>query len=145
MQPATISFCALPDFLYSAISRIESTDSFCAGSMKLQVLTTRTSASPARGVSSYPARARIPIITSLSTRFFGHPRLTNPTFGITARSFGLNGKTRFYHTSSRYPGGASASRKHSSRSLFVPQGDQWVDASGATRGNEAGGQGHDGQ
>src|SRR5580693_6681066 len=24
----------------------------------------------------------MPIITSLSTRFFGHPRLTNPTFGI---------------------------------------------------------------
>src|SRR5271169_3354624 len=24
----------------------------------------------------------MPIITSLSTRFFGHPRLTNPTFGM---------------------------------------------------------------
>src|SRR5271155_3311559 len=80
MQPATINFCARPNFLYSAISRMDSTDSFCAGSMKLQVLTTSTSASPARGVSSYPARARMPIITSLSTRFFGHPRLTNPTF-----------------------------------------------------------------
>src|SRR5437016_14402746 len=57
-----------------------STDSFCAASIKLQVLTTNTSASSARGVSSYPSRERMPIITSLSTRFFGHPRLTNPTF-----------------------------------------------------------------
>jgi hypothetical protein len=28
----------------------------------------------------------MPIITSLSTRFFGHPRLTNPTFGIADQS-----------------------------------------------------------
>ncbi len=83
MHPATISFCARPNFLYSAISRIDCTDSCCAGAMKLHVFTTSTSASPARGVISYPARARIPIITSLSTRFFGHPRLTNPTFGIS--------------------------------------------------------------
>src|SRR5713226_7001844 len=27
----------------------------------------------------------MPIITSLSTRFFGHPRLMNPTLGIQAR------------------------------------------------------------
>src|SRR5262249_16020230 len=80
--PATISFLAAPNFLCSAISRIASTDSFCAGSMKLQVLTTRTSASSARGVSWYPSPARMPIITSLSTRFFGHPRLTNPTLVI---------------------------------------------------------------
>src|SRR5205814_1714959 len=48
--------------------------------MKLHVFTTRISASAACGVSSYPSRERMPIITSLSTRFFGHPRLTNPTF-----------------------------------------------------------------
>src|SRR5689334_23386067 len=59
-----------------------STDSCCAASMKLQVFTTSTSASSARGVSSYPLRARIPIMTSLSTRFLGHPRLMNPTFGM---------------------------------------------------------------
>src|SRR5580704_3067527 len=82
MHPATINFCARPNFLYSAISRMDWTDSCCAGAMKLHVFTTRTSASPARGVISKPERARIPIITSLSTRFFGHPRLTNPTFGI---------------------------------------------------------------
>src|SRR6202035_6178531 len=56
------------------------TDSCCALSMNEQVLTTITSASSARGESSAPARASNPIITSLSTRFFGHPRLTNPTF-----------------------------------------------------------------
>src|SRR5271155_4109410 len=48
--------------------------------MNEQVFTTITSASSARGESSAPARARKPIITSLSTRFFGHPRLTKPTF-----------------------------------------------------------------
>src|SRR5579859_6107792 len=48
--------------------------------MKLHVFTTRISASAACGVSSYPSRESMPIITSLSTRFFGHPRLTNPTF-----------------------------------------------------------------
>src|ERR1700675_932278 len=97
MQPATINFCARPNFLYSAISRIDCTDSCCAGSMKLQVLTTSTSASPARAVISYPARARIPIITSLSTRFFGHPRLTNPTLGISVPVLGHTGNKQFYH------------------------------------------------
>jgi hypothetical protein len=33
---------------------------------------------------------RIPIITSLSTRFFGHPRLTNPTLGIPVRFLDLS-------------------------------------------------------
>src|SRR5437868_10800458 len=49
--------------------------------MKLHVLTISTSASSARGVSSYPRRLRRPIITSLSTRFLGHPRLKKPTLG----------------------------------------------------------------
>ncbi len=51
-QPATINFFAAPNFLCSAISRIASTDSFCAGSMKLHVFTTKISASSARGVNS---------------------------------------------------------------------------------------------
>ena len=63
-----------------AISRIVFTDSCCALSMNEQVLTTMISASSARGVSSAPARAISPIMTSLSTRFFGHPKLTKPTF-----------------------------------------------------------------
>jgi len=57
-------------------------DSRLAGSMKLQVFTTRTSASSARGTISQPACASVPSISSLSTRFFGQPRLTIPTFGI---------------------------------------------------------------
>ena len=57
-----------------------STDSCLATSMNEQVFTTMTSASSARGVISAPAEASIPIITSLSTRFLGHPRLTNPIF-----------------------------------------------------------------
>src|SRR5579884_3269418 len=56
------------------------TDSCWALSMNEQVFTTITSASSALRVNSAPARASMPIITSLSTRFFGQPRLTNPTF-----------------------------------------------------------------
>src|SRR5579864_4753675 len=55
-----------------------STDSCLALPMKEQVFTTMTSASSARGVSSAPARCSRPIMTSLSTRFLGQPRLTKP-------------------------------------------------------------------
>ena len=51
-----------------------------AGSMNEQVLTTMTSASPGREVNSWPRAANCPIMTSVSTRFFGQPRLTKPTF-----------------------------------------------------------------
>src|SRR5579884_1682508 len=61
-----------------------STDSRLAESMKEQVLTTMTSASSARAVSSAPPRESRPIMTSLSTRFLGQPRLTNPTLGLGA-------------------------------------------------------------
>jgi hypothetical protein len=37
----------------------------------------------------------MPIITSLSTRFFGHPRLTNPTLGILARFLEVVANTQF--------------------------------------------------
>ena len=57
MHPATISFCARPNFLYSAISRMDCTDSCCAGAMKLQVLTTSTSASSGAR-REFVARAR---------------------------------------------------------------------------------------
>src|SRR5436190_4109842 len=77
-----MSFVARPIFLYSAISRIVSTDSFLAGSMKLQVFTTRTSAWSGCGVSSWPLAASWPIMTSLSTRFLGQPKLTKPTFKV---------------------------------------------------------------
>src|SRR5580658_8129934 len=81
-HPATTSFLARPVFLYSAISRIVSMDSCFAGSIKLHVLTTITSASAGCGVSSWPCAVSWPIITSVSTRFFGHPRLTNPIFKL---------------------------------------------------------------
>src|SRR2546430_16452185 len=57
------------------------TDSCWALSIKEQVLTTRMSASSACGVNWAPACASIPIMTSLSTRFLGHPRLIKPTLG----------------------------------------------------------------
>src|SRR5207302_3737773 len=73
-------FWALPLILCCAISRMVSTDSCLAVSINEHVLTTMTSASSAREVICAPPRCSMPIITSLSTRFFGHPRLTNPTF-----------------------------------------------------------------
>src|SRR3954470_2530164 len=60
------------------------TDSCLALSMNEQVFTTITSASAADVVSSAPELARMPIITSLSTRFLGQPKLTKPTLVRTA-------------------------------------------------------------
>ncbi len=58
-------------------------DSCCALPINEQVFTTMTSASSALGVRSAPAWVSIPIITSLSTRFLGQPRLTKPTLAGT--------------------------------------------------------------
>ena len=55
------------------------TDSCWALAMNEQVLTTITSASSAPETSCAPACCSMPIITSLSTRFLGQPRLTKPT------------------------------------------------------------------
>src|ERR1700686_1691944 len=63
-------------------------DSCCALPINEQVFTTMTSASSALGVSSAPAWASMPIITSLSTRFLGQPRLTKPTFEGGAGAIG---------------------------------------------------------
>src|SRR5690349_4387231 len=56
------------------------TDSCLAESINEQVFTTITSASSAREVIWAPPVCNMPIITSLSTRFLGQPRLTKPTF-----------------------------------------------------------------
>src|SRR5689334_10880953 len=56
------------------------TDSCLAESINEQVFTTITSASSARAVICAPSVCNMPIITSLSTRFLGQPRLTKPTF-----------------------------------------------------------------
>src|SRR5216117_3711486 len=77
-HPVTTSRLHRPFFLSSAISRIVSIDSRFELSMKLQVLTMMTSASDLSVVTVWPAFCRRPSITSLSTRFFGHPRLINP-------------------------------------------------------------------
>ena len=78
-QPATTRRFALPPVFWRAMSRIVSMDSCCALPINEQVFTTMTSASSALEVSSAPAWASMPIITSLSTRFLGQPRLTKPT------------------------------------------------------------------
>src|SRR6185369_5129806 len=80
MQPVTISRLQLPSVLCRAISRMVSIDSCFAESMNAQVLTISTSASPASCVSSWPPCCASPSITSESTRFFGQPRETSPTF-----------------------------------------------------------------
>src|SRR5215470_11823367 len=79
-----MSFFALPLVLCCAISRMVFTDSCLAESINEHVFTTITSASSALFVISAPALFKIPIITSLSTRFLGQPRLTNPTFFLGA-------------------------------------------------------------
>src|SRR4051812_26514405 len=82
MQPVTIRRLQLPSVLCRAISRIVSIDSCFAESMNAQVLTIRTSASAASGVSSWPACCDSPSITSESTRFFGQPSEIIPTFTL---------------------------------------------------------------
>ena len=86
-HPATTSLWARPEVLCRAMSRIVLTDSCWALAMKEQVLTTMTSASSARVVNSAPACCSRPIMTSVSTRFFGQPRLTNPIFGDDVEGF----------------------------------------------------------
>src|SRR5271157_5625060 len=76
-----MSLRARPSVLWRTISRMVSTDSCLAESMKEQVLTTRISASSGRAVRRAPARSRRPIMTSESTRFLGQPRETKPTVG----------------------------------------------------------------
>ena len=76
-----MSLRARPSVLWRAISRMVSTDSCLAVSMKEQVLTTRISASSGWAVRRAPARSSRPIMTSESTRFLGQPRETNPTTG----------------------------------------------------------------
>src|SRR5208283_4306309 len=76
-----MSLRARPSVLWRAISRMVSTDSCLAVSMKEQVFTTRISASSGCAVRRAPARSRRPIMTSESTRFLGQPREINPTEG----------------------------------------------------------------
>ena len=71
----TTSFLQRPSRFSSASATIASTDSSLALSMKPQVFTTMTSACSGSCTSRYPACARVPSITSLSTRFFGQPRV----------------------------------------------------------------------
>src|SRR5674536_200160 len=80
MHPVTTSRWQRPCFFCSAISRMALTDSCRADSMNAQVLTTRTSASAASGVSVCPACCARLSITSESTRFLGQPRETRPIF-----------------------------------------------------------------
>src|ERR1700740_1863242 len=74
-----MSLLARPSVLYRAISRMVSTDSCLAESIKLHVLTTRISASSGCAVRRTPARSSRPIITSESTRFLGQPSEIKPT------------------------------------------------------------------
>ena len=74
-----INALQLPVSRSSFALRIASMDSFFEPSMKPHVLTITTSASCASRVTSIPSRNNEPSMTSLSTRFFAQPRLTNPT------------------------------------------------------------------
>src|SRR5579872_681395 len=98
-----------------------STDSRLAESMKEQVLTTMTSASSARTVSSAPPWESRPIMTSLSTRFFGQPKLTKPTFGLgrASTAFGAATVRSFTGMESIYSNIPQLSFEASSRTSFA--------------------------
>src|SRR4029453_6349128 len=83
MQPVTTSFSHVPFVLCPAISRIVSIDSSVAGWMKLQVFTTITSASAGSSTITNASASNRPAMISLSTRFFGQPRLTRWTRFMT--------------------------------------------------------------
>src|SRR5437016_7728362 len=68
-----------------------STDSCLAVSINEQVFTTMTSASSAREVIWAPPLCNMPIMTSLSTRFLGQPKLTKPTFTGLDSATGCSG------------------------------------------------------
>src|ERR1039458_9259053 len=107
-----MSLLARPTFLYSAISRMASMDSRLAGSMKLQVLTTRTSAWSGWGVSSWPLAASRPIMTSLSTRFLGQPKLTKPIFkGVSKSPTGQDRSTGLGGADDRFSSSALAGHR----------------------------------
>src|SRR5262245_3672930 len=61
------------------MSRMASIDSSLAGAMKLHVFTTSTSAVSGSSTSSWPRRVSTPSMTSLSTWFFGQPRVRRCT------------------------------------------------------------------
>jgi len=71
-------FPAVPNFLYSAISKMVLMDSCLAGSMKAQVLTMIISAWSGRGVSSYPCWPGSQHHLAVH-KIFGTARLTIPT------------------------------------------------------------------
>jgi hypothetical protein len=80
MHPATTTRSISPRRLRSTCSRIVSTDSSLARSMKPHVLTSTTRASASETIS-WPSRFRWPSMTSASTRFFGQPSEMTPTVG----------------------------------------------------------------
>src|ERR1035438_1568284 len=76
-----MSLRAEPEVLKRAISRMVSTDSCFAVSMKEQVLTTRISASSGRAVRRAPARSSRRIMPSESTGLLRQPNELKPTEG----------------------------------------------------------------
>ena len=67
-----------------------SIDSFLASSMKPQVLTIEHVGRLGSKTTSPPSRAISPNIISLSTKFFGQPRLCRKTFAPIARAQNRN-------------------------------------------------------
>ena len=79
-HPVTMRSSQTPVFLYSLAWRIVSIDSCFAFSINVHVLTIMMFASERSSVISMWWSRRIPSITSVSMRFFEHPKLTNPIF-----------------------------------------------------------------
>ena len=74
-----------PSFLKWESWIIFSMASFVASSIKEQVLTMRTSALKGSVVRRQPSFERRPRMTSESTKFLGHPRLTRQTLSFTEK------------------------------------------------------------
>ncbi len=94
-HPATTSVISGRARLSPAISSMTEADSSAAGLMNPQVFTMMMSADAGSAEKSHPATASAPSITSVSTVFFGQPRLTAATIGalgllLTVFPFGIN-------------------------------------------------------
>ncbi len=87
MQPMTTE--RAPGRLRSSNSRMASTDSARASSMKAQVLTMTTSAASGVSARVYPASKSMAVTFSESTWFLAQPSVVSQTVGAESHVFSL--------------------------------------------------------
>src|SRR5215510_4215811 len=99
MQPVTNS--SAPVALRSARSRVTSTDPRRAPSLKEQVLTTTRSASSGAPAGTSPPASIVPVSLSVSTWFFGQPRVSTQKERDIAGRVLVTGRTKGIRARSR--------------------------------------------